>query len=941
MKLGLLLSAASLPLVFAVAAQAADVAVDAAPAVAAAPAGDGLIGRVVNADGSPLPGAEIIDRASGRRAVSNSQGEFNLGGVSGQVTLEARYIGLPTATQTVAAAPGRLTSVTVMMGSGDAVAVADVIVNGVITEGVARSLNQQKNADGTINVLSADAIGRYPDPNVAESLQRVPGIAIQRDQGEGRYINVRGAPSAFTAVSVDGVTVPAVDPGTRAVDLDTLPSDIVSNIEISKTLLPGQDADSIAGAVNIKTRSPFDQRRLAVSGYAGGSYNDYGGEDIRAGATASNVFGADQTFGGLLSYSYSKTNRRPDNVESGWTKMEVEGEGEVFALEESLFKDYDTERTRQSINGSLEFRPSDAYRAWVRGSFAQFEDDEYRNQLLLTYDEDEIQAGATDRKATFDNVTVERQLRHRTQKNEILTLTTGAERIFGNGAVWDASLSWASSEQTYPNRNELLFELNSAPTVSYDFTGSHYEPTYSIFADGDHLDQSDYKYAQTDFRSSTTTQEEYAFQTNFELPSIIGGREVTWKFGGKFRSRDVSADEERSRIKQAPAQAYADLMTDTESRNYGYLLGHKFNNGMVDGYFGQVRPQATRRDEDSIAADYTAQEGILSAYAQGRLDIGATNIIFGLRVENTKFEGEAASLFTKDGVESKEVARVDRDDTEFFPNLTIRHSFSDNLIGRFALTRSISRPEFSQIVPRRIEQTESSEKTASYEIGNPDLQPTLSNNVDFGLEYYFASLGVVSANAFYKDLTDYRYILKYEDKVTIDGTEFDAEFETPINAPNGHLMGLELNWQQKFSFLPGWASGFGVFANYTWTDAEIETAQAYAGRNKFTLPGQSENNYNLALFYEMAGFSARLSYTKRSDYLEEINADDPDFDLFVEGREQLDFTASYDFGNGIEVFGEAKNLTDSAGVKYYGSRERTYEYEKFGYNVFMGVRFKY
>ncbi|MGX1746330.1 MULTISPECIES: TonB-dependent receptor [unclassified Brevundimonas] len=941
MKLGLLLSAASLPLVFAVAAQAADVAVDAAPAVAAAPAGDGLIGRVVNADGSPLPGAEIIDRASGRRAVSNSQGEFNLGGVSGQVTLEARYIGLPTATQTVAAAPGRLTSVTVMMGSGDAVAVADVIVNGVITEGVARSLNQQKNADGVINVLSADAIGRYPDPNVAESLQRVPGIAIQRDQGEGRYINVRGAPSAFTAVSVDGVTVPAVDPGTRAVDLDTLPSDIVSNIEISKTLLPSQDADSIAGAVNIKTRSPFDQRRLAVSGYAGGSYNDYGGEDIRAGATASNVFGADQTFGGLLSYSYSKTNRRPDNVESGWTKMETPEGGEVFALEETLFKDYDTERTRQSLSGSLEFRPSESLRAWVRGSFAQFEDDEYRNQLLLTYDEENLQAGATDRKATFDEVTVERQLRHRTQKNEIMTLTAGGERIFSNGAVWDASLSWAGSEQTYPNRNELLFELNSAPTVSYDFTGSHYEPTYSIFADGDHLDQSDYKYAQTDFRSSTTTQEEYAFQTNFELPSIIGGREVTWKFGGKFRSRDVSADEERSRIKQAPAQAYADLMTDTESRNYGYLLGHKFNNGLVDGYFGQVRPQATRRDEDSIAADYTAQEDILSAYAQGRLDIGATNIIFGLRVENTKFEGEAASLFTKDGVESQEVARVDRDDTEFFPNLTIRHSFSDNLIGRFALTRSISRPEFSQIVPRRIEQTESSKKTASYEIGNPDLQPTLSNNVDFGLEYYFASLGVVSANAFYKDLTDYRYILKYEDKVTIDGTEFDAEFETPINAPNGHLMGLELNWQQKFSFLPGWASGFGVFANYTWTDAEIETAQAYAGRNKFTLPGQSENNYNLALFYEMAGFSARLSYTKRSDYLEEINADDPDFDLFVEGREQLDFTASYDFGNGIEVFGEAKNLTDSAGVKYYGSRERTYEYEKFGYNVFMGVRFKY
>src|SRR5690606_28017724 len=211
-----------------------------------------------------LPGVEIIDRASGRRAVSNSQGEFNLGGVSGQVTLEARYIGLPTATQTVAAAPGRLTSVTVMMGSGDAVAVADVVVNGVITDGVARSLNQQKNADGTVNVLSADAIGRYPDPNVAESLQRVQGVAIQRDKGEGRYVNVRGAPSSYTAVSVDGVAIPAVRPTSRAVDLDTLPSDIVSSVEVSKTLIPSQDADSIAGAVEIKTRSPFDKRRLAV-----------------------------------------------------------------------------------------------------------------------------------------------------------------------------------------------------------------------------------------------------------------------------------------------------------------------------------------------------------------------------------------------------------------------------------------------------------------------------------------------------------------------------------------------------------------------------------------------------------------------------------------------------------------------------------------------------
>lgn len=938
MKLHLLagVSLASVAVVFAAGAAQAEAV---AAAVSAAIAGEVVHGRVVNRAGEPLPGAEVRVRGSSQRAVTDAQGEFNLVLPTGQAVLEVNYIGLPATSQTLAVAPGGA-DLAIMMGQ-TATDVADVVVTGVISDGVARSLNQQKNADGVVNVLSADAIGRYPDPNVAESLQRVAGIAIQRDQGEGRYINVRGAPSAFTAVSVDGVQVPAVDPGTRAVDLDTLPSDIVSNVEISKTLLASQDADSIAGAVNIRTRSPFDRRRLVLNGYGGGSYNDYGGSDVRAGATVSNVFGPNETFGALLSLSYSQTNRKPENIEAGWVKLETPEGDEVFGLEEALFKDYDTERTRQAVTGALEYRPSDDFRLFLRGSFAKFEDDEYRNQLLITFDEDNLQPGATDTSATFEDVTVGRQLRHRTQVNEITTVALGGERTFSNGAILDATLSIADSSQTYPNRNELLFNSEVAE-VSYDFSRDHYEPTYSLFTTGEHLDASNFEFRENVFRSNTTDQEDVAFQANLELPSNLAGRDVTWKFGAKYRTRDVTTDEERLRGRgdaNAPTQSFGDLLSDSESRNYDYLLGYKFDNGLVDDYFADYRSTSSRRMPDSVTADYEAQEDILAGYGQARLDIGATNLVLGLRVEQTKFEGSAPTYtVTEDGDEIYDTADVDRDYTDFFPSLTVRHSFSDNLIGRFALTRSISRPEFNQIVPRRIEETDGSD--IAYEIGNPDLEPTLSNNVDLGLEYYFASLGVVSANAFYKDLTDYRYVLTYEDQLNIGGTVFDAEFETPINAPDGHIAGLELNWQQKFGFLPGLLSGFGVFANYTWTEAEITTAQPYGGRTEFALPGQSDNNYNVALFYENAGVSARLSYTKRSDYLEEINADDPDFDLFVEGREQLDFTASYDFGNGVELFTEAKNLTNSAGTRYYGSRERTYEHEKFGYNVFFGVRFK-
>lgn len=956
MKLHLLMGAALAPLALAPMALAAHAA-DASPvAASAAVAGEVIYGRVTNASGAPLPGAEVLVRGASQRAVTNTQGEFTLSTNPGQVVLDVRYLGLPSASQPVVTTAGQAANVTIILGGASATDVADVVVTGVITDGVARSLNQQKNADGTVNILSADAIGRYPDPNVAESLQRVQGIAIQRDQGEGRYINVRGAPSSFTAVSVDGVAIPAVSPSTRAVDLDTLPSDIVSTVEVSKTLTPAQDADSIAGAVDIRTRSPFDKRRLAISGYAGGSYNDYGGSDTRAGATVSNIFGPNQTFGALLSLSYSETNRRPDNVENAWNYDEATNR---YYIDETLFKDYETKRTRKALTGAVEWRPGDDLRAWVRGSYAEFEDDEYRDTLRFAYTDNTStpQAGATDHSATFTGGRIYKALRHRTQNNQITTLNTGVERTFSNGAVWDATLSWAKSEQTYPHRDELVYRSTTAQTLSYDTT-NHYAPTYSPFASDAYLNPANYAFRENTFRSNTTEQEDLAFKTNFELPTVIAGREVTLKFGAKYSTRDVTADEERfrDRTNTAPVNpgALAPLVSNRPSQNYGYNLGFKLDHGLVSDYLNGIRATSTagstRRMPQSVTADYTVTEDILSGYGQARFDIGATNVLIGLRVEKTDLDGAStkAEASTAPGNVQGFLltpVSVSRDQTDFFPNLTLRHNFNENLIGRFALTRAISRPDYTDIVPRLLETSESVTENGNPRVvttvsrGNPDLKATLSNNIDLGLEYYLRPLGVISANAFYKDLSDYRFTL-----VTA-GVPYQAApsgFAQVTEAQNadGHLTGIELNWQQTFDFLPSWASGFGVFANLTLTDAEIKTSASYAGRNKFILPGQSDTIYNAALFYERYGLSARLSYTHRSEFLEAIDATRPGLDLFVEGRGQLDFTASYDFGNGVELFGEAKNLTDSAGVLYYGAQERTYEYEKFGYNLFVGLRFK-
>jgi TonB-dependent receptor len=279
--------------------------------------------------------------------------------------------------------------------------------------------------------------------------------------------------------------------------------------------------------------------------------------------------------------------------------------------------------------------------------------------------------------------------------------------------------------------------------------------------------------------------------------------------------------------------------------------------------------------------------------------------------------------------------QTSKDDTQVFPNLTLRHEFSDRLIGRVALTRGINRPNHVDMVPRITENQDGAILRVSQ--GNPDLDPTLSNNFDAGLHYFLPRFGVIGANVFYKDLQDYRYDL------TLTGSYngAPAQITRPETAPEGHIVGIEIDWRQQFDFLPGFASNLGVLANATFTDAEIKLGRTYAGRSKFPLPGQSDTSYNIALFYDDGALNARLSYTKRSDYLNEINADDSGLDLYWEGRGQLDFTAGYSFAGGkYEAFVEAKNLSNTPGVRYYGSRERTYEYEKFGYSVFMGLRFR-
>jgi TonB-dependent receptor len=924
----------------------------AAPAPEDAPpaapvAGPSISGHVYDATGAALPGARIVVEETGEEASTNLQGAFTIAApdADGPATLLIDYLGRAPQSRTVTAAErGRAVEIVLPAAGADQ---GDIVVTGAsLLDNTARALNQQRQADNTITVISADAIGRFPDPNIAEALQRAPGIGIERDQGEGRYINVRGAPSEWSAISVDGVPIGSVDPTTRAVDLDTLPSDIVANLEVTKSLLPYQDADSISGAVNITTRSAFDRRGFALTGMAGGSYNQFGGtSDWRGSAAVSDRFGGDRQFGVLLSGSYSRTHRRPDNVENGWAFVPDPANPngpQLLRVTETLFKDYDTRRERIAGTGALEWRPADAVRMWLRGSYARFEDNEYRDQLLLLWGEGTLRPGSTETSATWDRTRIDKQARHRVQVNQIWSAAQGAEFQLGDGLL-RYDLAYSRSQQRYPRRDELLFRSSLRPTMRYDIDPEGDRSRYSVFETGEHLQVDRFAFRENAYRASTTDNEEFSGGLRMDIPTRIGTSDVTLSFGGKYRQRDIAADEERLRDRRAGASpgALGGLLIDEPSRNFDFDLGRRFSPDLTDAYYDRTKSLSQRRIPQSITADYAVTEKVMGMFGMARIELPQTRIVVGLRAENTDFRGEAPTFIVE--TETQGLARARSNYFELFPNLTLRHAFTPSLIGRFALWRGINRPNFPDVVPTVTDNTDSDvtgsdgRRIIRVTQGNPALPPALANNVDAGIEYYIRPLGLVSANAFYKDVRDFRYT------VTRTGTylgEPGAQLTRPENAPDGHLYGIELNWQQQFGFLPGILGGLGVFANYTYTEAEITLAQPYGGRSVMPLPGQSKHMWNASLFYEQGPVNLRVAYTTRSDYLNEVNADAPALDLYWEGRGQLDVTASYQLTPEVNLFFEGKNLTNSAGVRYYGERSRLYEFEKFGYTLFGGVRVK-
>lgn len=903
--------------------------------------GNAVIGHIKEAGrGVFLEGAIVsIDN---RQVRTDRNGSFRLTGLrAGNYTVAVDFLGYEHYETDVTVTDNHVERLDITLNSTARDPVLDRVEVRASRDAQALALNQQRSSGNYVNVVSADLLGQFPDANVAESTQRIPGVSIERDQGEGRYVNVRGAPLEFTSVAVDGVPLSAPNAARRAVELDTIPSDVIAALEVTKALTPDMDGDAIAGSINIKTQSALDRDGNTVrASLAGGQYQLGDGDNQRANATVGVRLGQERNIGVLVSAAASKAERFTDNVETAFFR---DDNGTILP-EVTEIKDYEGTRTRRSLTGRFDYLIDSDNLIYAIASGSRFKDHEFRDTMAIEYERHT--AGSTEHAGTAGRATFDKELRERTQQQTIRTFNLGGEHFVGEDWRIDWQTSHSIGDLKVSPRNQFVFRSSVRPALSYDYSSPDF-PVWQIqgVADaptsGVNLPENWYAFRRLNERYEEAQENETGLRLDFTRPQEWLGLSGDMKFGVRARLRDKDSNDDRRRNGDAGDFAnlgvgYSDLLCDSWSNNFGYFLtGRRFCRNIMDNYAAALIGSNNHNllVADSIVNDYEASEDIHGAYFRLDAHWDALSLITGLRYERTSTDSSAVQ-FNSDTEESF-LRSVDNDYGKWLPSLHLRYELNPDTIVRTSYSTALSRPNYTHIVPRR---TIGENPWDPIDEGNPDLKATYSHNLDLSIERYLRPLGLISAAAFYKQLQDPIFIGSSQTPITTPEGEIEIlRITRPENGDKGSIYGLELAWQQTFEFLPAPFDGLGVYTNYTYAKSSAELPFDIG---KTELPGTSRHNYNVAMAYEKLGFNARLAYNYRSKFIQEFDVADHDFNVFWDDRKSLDFTTSYRFSNHWQVFGEVNNITDERQRRFQGQSNRVLELEGFGRSWLLGVRYE-
>lgn len=904
----------------------------------------GIVGHIVDAAAAQnLAGARIRVLSTGQEAVTDRAGRFRIADVpSGRQTVSVSYLGYEEMQREVSVPAGGVAELSLALGE-EIVELEAVTVSGE-RAGRARALNLQRASGRYVNIVSADAIGQFPDQNAAEALQRLPGVSIERDQGEGRYVVLRGIDPDLNSISVDGMMLAAPEADTRKVALDVIPTDLVDGLEVSKTITPDLDGDAIGGNVNIRTKSPFDRDGRLITAAGQVQYNglvDAFSEKIWG--SYGDRFGRNREFGLTLSASWQDRRLGSDNVEvdGAWTSEEDPDGHTAYFAPEIEFREYVIDRERYGAGATLEYRPDEQTHLAIRAMYSYFSDQEYRYRTEVKFERGDIVA-LGDGTATVENADkTDRDIKDRFEEQTIYTLSLDGEHSFD---AWDLdyALGFSRGEENEPDRLDSDFRHEGEAGVRYDFTKDRSRPVVTQFGGDDLFDPALFAFDEAVVENNLSREKEWSAKVNARYTFTLREQPSYLKMGLKMRRKDKENDGRADIYEWAGAEAYTLADVAEYSPRYDFFPGPdgrylRADAAAVRRFFRDNLASFERDDEgsaiDSAAGDYESREDISAAYVMLGTKLHQTvDVTTGVRYERTDFSTAGNEIvYDENGdLEAIRPVQAERDYQNLLPSISLRYEPIRDLVVRASWSQTIARPKFGDSAYRREVNREDQEVIE----GNPLLDPYEATNLDLSADYYFGRLGVFSAAVFYKDIDNFVYRQKIENGDTSTG----YDLLTPLNGESAQIRGLELAWQQDLDFLPAPFDGFSIYTNLTWTSSSSSTA---------TRPGedipflkQSARLGTIAVAYERGPFFARVAGTFRDDYLDEIGADALE-DIYVDDHFQVDLSLRWRLSDSAHVFAEVINLNNAPLRRYYGVSGGMSQFEEYAWSSNVGVKLNF
>ncbi|MEJ6979094.1 TonB-dependent receptor [Pedobacter sp. P351] len=938
--------------------------------------GEGLIGVSLALKGTPL------------RAVTNMEGVFRFSKLPvGNQTLIVSYLGYKTKSVDINSESSRDLNITL---ESSATSLGQVTITGLRRSQIT-SINQKKQALNVSEVITANEAGRLPDINVAEATQRVSGVSIETDRGEGQFVSIRGIQPSLNNVTLNNTTL-ASTRDSRATGLDLLPTEIISSIEVVKTTTPDMEGNAIGGTINVNTLSAFDKSKpfvnIAVDGLIQTQQVDLSGFDntrapFRGAVTAGKKFGKSEKFGVVGSANFFRRDFSASILDpDGWEFSNY------FYPNEIELQIEDIERDRLGLSADFEYRPSKNSSIYLKTLYTRTKEVALNSEFEMTLQTSSAVV-PTDQTATsgrFARGSGELDQAFTDEIENLYSYSLGTKNHFGK---WDLNVYGTFSKaKTFLDNFDATFENPTATEPSLSSTYNTAPFFFEINPDNTSVasDPEIYKLRALNFTDGLLNENIYEVSSDFKYDTNLGKAHAFIKFGGRYRDRAKVSDRSRDSYDLSYGGVTVPHANGYSLTPFHFPVSVPAQGGATPFVHGNVNKFKAFVDDptninntsklvfDKLVTDqqlglndFTNNETVTAGYVMGVLDFKKLSIITGVRVENTGTRSENASVSTFKGSANLSTTVAKNNYTNFLPSVQLKYNATKNVITRASWTNTIGRPNYSDLSgATNLNYSEGPPQagstlptyTGSVSLANPGLKPYASSNLDLALEYYIPNGGIIAIGGFYKRILNQIYRKSIVRGLAADGQNFNYEgtdfnrltFSQTLNAGPADLYGMEFTYDQALTFLPGMLNGLGLSANFAIIDSKVEIENR--PNEKLPLFRQANSVYNGSLYYQKKGVELRFATSHRSDFL--IQTANPeaanviraveagfsvkDFDRYEAARTTYDVSGKYMFPNKkLSISAQVRNLSNAPEQGYQGATNRYDRHDLTGRSFFLGM----